>query len=167
MHQIPSMNFLQVCEETLAAHMERLAQLRGLVAQIAADVGLDPGGLLQGEVEALGQRLDDVRASLTTLADVAETRAIDKETRTEELDGTRTFLNNVQKVKPRYFYFTFLCQGGKLSSPRLLLCNNRESGKRRFDSEPETVIFRSTRPQNIRLIFLSIPSCHVEATFLV
>lgn len=83
--------------------MERLAELRGLVAQIAADVGLDAGGLLQGEVEALGRRLEDVRESLTTLADVAESRAIDKQNCNGELEGTRTFLNNVQQVST-YIY---------------------------------------------------------------
>lgn len=92
--------FFQVCEETLAAHMDRLAELRGLVAQIAADVGLDAGGILQGDVDALSRRLEDVRETLTTLADVADQRAREQEMCAEELEHARTFLNDVQKVRP-------------------------------------------------------------------
>lgn len=103
--------------------MERLAELRGLVAQIAADVGLDAGGLLQGEVEALGQKLQDVRESLTTLADVAETRANGIEACNGELDDTRKFLTNVQKVSFLLFFlfciFVFFNEPSYIYVPKL------------------------------------------------
>ncbi|PSN34718.1 hypothetical protein C0J52_20229 [Blattella germanica] len=55
--------------KTLASHKNRLGELKGLVAQIAKDVGLEAGGILEAEVDALGKRLEDVRESLATLAD--------------------------------------------------------------------------------------------------
>lgn len=91
--------FSQVCEETLSAHTARLAQLKELVADIAAAVGLDANALLGNEVEALGQRLQDVRESLTALADVAEARAEAREEANKELNGTRNYLDSVKQVK--------------------------------------------------------------------
>ena len=87
----------QVCEETLSAHTERLAELKQLVSGIAAAVGLDASALLGGEVEALGKRLEDVRESLTVLADVAEAKAQSREETNNEINGTRTFLDSVQR----------------------------------------------------------------------
>jgi nesprin-1 len=88
---------VKVCEETLSAHTERLAELKELVSGIAAAVGLDASALLGGEVEALGKRLEDVRESLTALADVAEARAVSREETTNEINGTRTYLDSVQR----------------------------------------------------------------------
>lgn len=88
---------MQVCEETLTAHTERLNELRQLVQGIAAAVGLDATALLGGEVEALGKRLQDVRESLATLADVADAKAAFKEETTNQINGTKTYLDSVQK----------------------------------------------------------------------
>lgn len=63
-----------MCEETLAAHRERVGELRALVSRIAADVGLEAAEPLRGELDALGRRLEDVRSTLTTLAHAAEGR---------------------------------------------------------------------------------------------
>lgn len=82
----------------MAAHKERLKEINSLVAEIAANVGLDENTLLQGEVAALGKQLEDVRESITTLADVAETRAQSNEDCNDQLNDTKTFLNSVQKV---------------------------------------------------------------------
>lgn len=87
-----------MCEETLAAHSNRLAQLKELVAGIAAAVGLDEHALFGSEVEALGKRLHDVKESLTTLADVAEARAKIRCDTKNGLQDTRTYLDTVQKV---------------------------------------------------------------------
>ncbi|XP_063982187.1 muscle-specific protein 300 kDa-like isoform X3 [Diachasmimorpha longicaudata] len=88
---------VKVCEETLAEHKERLAELRGLVAQIASDVGLDVDGPLHCEVEALGRRLEDVRETLSTLADTADARALNKELARGDLCQTKNFLDSVQQ----------------------------------------------------------------------
>lgn len=53
--------------------------------------------MLGGEVEALGKRLEDVRESLTALADVAEARAVTREETNNEINGTRTYLDSVQR----------------------------------------------------------------------
>jgi hypothetical protein len=82
----------------LAAHKSRLGELKGLVAQIAKDVGLEAGGLLEAEVDALGKRLEDVRESLATLAEVAETKAANKDLCTDDLLQTKSFLASVQQV---------------------------------------------------------------------
>ncbi|XP_047344558.1 muscle-specific protein 300 kDa-like isoform X1 [Vespa velutina] len=88
---------VKVCEETLAEHKERLAELRGLVAQIASDVGLDAGGPLHCEVEALGRRLEDVRETLSTLADTADVRVLNQELTHVDLCQTKNFLDTVQQ----------------------------------------------------------------------
>ncbi|KAJ4429796.1 hypothetical protein ANN_22000 [Periplaneta americana] len=95
---------IKVCEETLASHKSRLGDLKDLVAQIAKDVGLDAGGLLEAEVDALGKRLEDVRESLATLAEVAETKAANKDLCTEDLLQTKSFLSNVQQAGNRAYY---------------------------------------------------------------
>ncbi|KAK9711351.1 Nuclear envelope localization domain [Popillia japonica] len=89
---------VNVCEETLAAHTNRLAQLKELVAGIAAAVGLDEQALFGGEVQALGRRLQDVKESLTTLADVAEARAKIRIDTKNGIQDTKTYLDTVQKT---------------------------------------------------------------------
>lgn len=91
-------SLFQVCEDSLAVHSRRLAELRQLVAGIASAVGLDANALLGGEVEALGKRLEDVRESLTQLADVAEGKLNAKNEAKKQINGQRTFLDSVQKV---------------------------------------------------------------------
>lgn len=76
-------------------HRERLGELKALVARIAADVGLEAAAPLRGELAALGSRLEDVRASLATLAGAAEGRA----RRHADLRRTRDFLSAVQEVR--------------------------------------------------------------------
>lgn len=74
-------------------------ELRGLVAQIASDVGLDAGGPLHCEVEALGQRLEDVRETLSTLADTVDARVLNQELARGDLCQTKSFLDSVQQVR--------------------------------------------------------------------
>lgn len=94
----PYFAFRQVCEETMAEHKERLAELQGLVAQIASDVGLDASGPLHCEVEALGQRLEDIRETLSCLADAAHARALNQELARGDLCQTKSFLDSVQQA---------------------------------------------------------------------
>ncbi|CAK9831289.1 Muscle-specific protein 300 kDa [Anthophora retusa] len=88
---------IKICEETMAEHKERLAELRGLVAQIASDVGLDASGPLHCEVEALGQRLEDIRETLSCLADAADARVVNQELARGDLCQTKNFLDSVQQ----------------------------------------------------------------------
>ncbi|XP_025834539.1 nesprin-1-like [Agrilus planipennis] len=87
---------IKVREETLASHLERLSELRGLVSEIASAVGLDAQALLGGEVEALGQCLQDVRQSLTSLAEIAEKNVTSKNTTDGQLRQTKDYLDSVQ-----------------------------------------------------------------------
>lgn len=105
----PYFAFRQVCEETMAEHKERLAELQGLVAQIASDVGLDASGPLHCEVEALGQRLEDIRETLSCLADAAHARALNQELARGDLCQTKSFLDSVQQASElRNSSFLFL-----------------------------------------------------------
>lgn len=69
-----------------------------MVAQIAADIGLDAADLLQGEVDALGKRLENVRETIETLADIAEARATNEEKCNNNIAQAKTFLNEMQQV---------------------------------------------------------------------
>lgn len=82
----------------MAEQKERLAELRGLVAQIASDVGLDASGPLHCEVEALGQLLEDSRETLSCLADAADARALNQELARGDLCQTKNFLDSVQQA---------------------------------------------------------------------
>lgn len=80
------------------------------MAQIANDVGLEAGGLLEAEVDALGKRLEDVRETLATLAEVAETKAANRDLCTDDLLRTKTYLSSVQQVSTlsvRYYCIVF------------------------------------------------------------
>lgn len=96
-----------MCEETLAAHKSRLGELKGLVARIANDVGLEAGGLLEAEVDALGKRLEDVRESLATLVEAAESKVASKDLCTDDLLQTKSYLSSVQQVRNKYYFIVF------------------------------------------------------------
>lgn len=70
-----------------------------MVSQIAGDVGVDASDLLQGEVNALGKRLENVRESITTLADIAEARAENELECTRNIDQAKSYLNEMQQVR--------------------------------------------------------------------
>lgn len=92
------MLLLQKCKETLANQKARLDELKKLVSQITADIGLDAGGFLEYEVEDLGKRLEDVRETLTTLTSVAESKVQKKDVCKDELIKAEKFIGSVQKV---------------------------------------------------------------------
>lgn len=83
----------------MAEHNERLEELRGLVAQIALDVGLNDDGPLNCEVQALGKRLEDVRDTLSTLAQVVDSRVLNQKLARGNLCQTKNFLDSVQQVR--------------------------------------------------------------------
>lgn len=102
-----------MCEENLAAHKARLSELKNLVSKIAEDVGLDSEVLLQGEVDALGKKLEDVRESLTTLVGAAEKKLAVHEECAEDLHSAKSFLTSVQQVRSyqhlEEIYFNQIC----------------------------------------------------------
>lgn len=85
-------------KESLDAHSNRIVELREMVAQIASDIGIDAADLLQGEVDALGKRLENVRKSIETLADIAEARAFNENECKQNINKAKTYLNTMQQV---------------------------------------------------------------------
>lgn len=78
--------------------MARVAELKQVVSEIEAAVGLNEGALMGREVQALFKKLLDVRETLTELADVADARTLSKSNIDEDLKNTRKYLDTVQKV---------------------------------------------------------------------
>lgn len=72
------------------------------MAQIASDVGLEVEKPLLSEVEALGQRLEDVRETLSVLADTADKRAINQEIAQTQINHTKNFIDSIQQVSFNY-----------------------------------------------------------------
>jgi nesprin-1 len=77
------------------------------VARIASDVGLEAGGLLEAEVDALGTRLEDVRESLATLVEAAESKVANKDLCTDDLLQTKSYLASVQQVRNKCYFIVF------------------------------------------------------------
>ena len=88
----------QMCQESLDVHSNRIAELREMIASIASEVGVDSSELLQGEVDALGKRLENVRESISTLADIAEARAVNEQECNNNINQTKAYLNSMQLV---------------------------------------------------------------------
>ncbi|VEN55994.1 unnamed protein product, partial [Callosobruchus maculatus] len=95
---------VKVCEETLAAHTKRLAELQDLVSGIAEAVGVDANSLLGGEVTALGRKLDEAKQVIGALSDAAEENVKQKEgarkdalERKEWLEGVRKEIGTISK----------------------------------------------------------------------
>lgn len=76
-----------------------------MVVQIASDIGIDAADLLQGEVDALGKRLENVRESITALADIAEARAENEQDCNRNITEAKAYLNDVQQV---CYYILFI-----------------------------------------------------------
>lgn len=79
-------------------HAKRVDELRGMVGQIASDIGVDATNLLQNEFDALGKRLESVRESITTLADIAEARADNEHDCNQNIVEAKAYLNDMQQV---------------------------------------------------------------------
>lgn len=85
-----------------------------MVEQIASDVGVDASDLLTGEIDALGKRLEYVRESISTLADIAEACAVNEEECTKNINQAKSYFNNMQQVRVVLlflFYFIYKVAG--------------------------------------------------------
>ncbi len=76
-----------------------------MVASIATDVGVDASELLTGEIDALNKRLEYVRESISTLADIAESCAINEEECTRNINQAKSYFNNMQQVSRAHNLF--------------------------------------------------------------
>lgn len=82
---------------------DRVGELRKMVAQIAAEIGLDASDLLQGEVDALGKRLENVRDSISVLADIAEARSNNEIECNKNINEAKAYLTGMQQVSPNRY----------------------------------------------------------------
>lgn len=98
----------QVCRNDLDAHSARVAELRSMVAQIADEVGCDAADLLRGEVDALGRRLESVRESITTLADIADAQAANELECGRNIAQAKSYLSGMQEVSARTKRIVFI-----------------------------------------------------------
>lgn len=95
---------LQVCESNLNDQNGKLNELRQLVSTIASNVGLDASQMFQGELDALGKRLKEVKDGITTLADVAEHQEKEHNNFDENLNEAHVYLKTVQQVRVLLLY---------------------------------------------------------------
>lgn len=82
----------------MSKHLDRIDELRKMVSDIAKEIGVDASELLQGEVDALGKRLENVRESISVLADIADARIANEEECNKNIDDFKTNLKEIQTV---------------------------------------------------------------------
>lgn len=78
--------------------MDRIDELRKMVSDITKEIGLDASDLLLGEVDALGKRLENVRDSISVLADIADARNSNEDECNKNIDDVKTNLKVMQTV---------------------------------------------------------------------
>lgn len=82
----------------MSKHLDRIDELRKMVSDIAKEIGVDASVLLQGEVDALGKRLENVRESISVLADIADARIANEEECCKNIDDVKSNLKEIQTV---------------------------------------------------------------------
>lgn len=87
------------------AHTERIDELRKLVAQIAAEIGLDASELMHGEVDALSKRMENVRDSISILSDIVDARSENEAECDRNINQAKSNLKSMQSVSLKVFSF--------------------------------------------------------------
>lgn len=87
----------------MSKHLDRIDELRKMVSDIAKDIGVDASELLQGEVDALGKRLENVRESISVLADIADARIANEVECNKNIDDVKSNLKEIQTVCNKRF----------------------------------------------------------------
>lgn len=82
----------------MSKHLDRIDELRKMVTDIAKEIGVDASELLQGEVDALGKRLENVCESISVLADIADARSANEEECNKNIDDVKSNLKEIQTV---------------------------------------------------------------------
>lgn len=89
-------NELQVYEEAVNQQSEKLSELRGMVMEIATEVGIDEENLMADEIAVLSRKLEDVKSAINTLQNVTviEKRKVIN----NELAETEKTLESIKQV---------------------------------------------------------------------
>lgn len=82
--------------------MDRIDELRKMASEIAAEIGLEASDLLQNEVNALGKRLENVRESISVLADIAEARSSNDDGCNKNIADVKANLKEMQNVSNHF-----------------------------------------------------------------